>query len=209
METSFRSPVKIVLRLQDSLDEDLEVDAAFAKSPDVVRDALLEAVRHVELRRTDITLLRIENAFQSVLKTTWQEPKHLRPVLEACRQGKVRNRTERLFFEHGKEYGVVALSVATRQDDHKLFRDIDPLLDDELIKLVENVKRIPKRAVIVEFIEEFLKSPGMLFSLSTLVVLLLMLVIEVVVSNPPPQLPRPRTRKKGTYQSSAARPIHR
>lgn len=88
----------------------------------------------------------------------------MRLVLEACRQGKVKNQTERLFFEHGEEYRVVALSIATKQNDHRLFREIDPLLDEALIKLVKNVKRIPKKATIVKFIEYFANSPSMLFS---------------------------------------------
>jgi len=155
------------------------VAAAFAKRPQVVRDALLEAIRHVQLRTTDINLLRIESAFHSTLKKPWKEPKNLRPVLEACRQRKLKSKTESLFFEHGEESGVVALCVATNQDDHKLFREIDPLPDDELIKLVRNVQTIPKRAALVEFVEEFVQSP------------------KGIVSDPPPRLPRPRTRRKG------------
>jgi hypothetical protein len=84
-------------------------------------------------------------------------------VLEACRQGKLKKKTEGLFYEYGGEYGVVALSVATRPDA-RLFREIDPLPAEELIKLVQNVIRIPQKATIVEFIEEFVQSPSMLFS---------------------------------------------
>jgi hypothetical protein len=63
-----QSPAKIILRLQEWPDEDLDVAEAFAKRPDEVRDALLQAIRQVELPRTDITLLGIENVFHSTLK---------------------------------------------------------------------------------------------------------------------------------------------
>jgi hypothetical protein len=162
-----RTPFKVFLRVQESPDEDLSVDAAFAKQPDAVRDALLEAIRLVPLRSTDITLLRIENTFLSALKRPWKEPHGLRLVLESCRQGKIENRTERLFLKHGKEYGIVVLGVGTKQDDHRLFRDIDPLPEEDLIRLIENVQRFPKKASITAFLEEFAQSPlGMSFSLN-------------------------------------------
>ncbi|PVH75967.1 hypothetical protein DL98DRAFT_574728 [Cadophora sp. DSE1049] len=183
MEMQSSSPARVVFRFENSPDEDLEVAAAFAQRPDAVRDALLEALRHVQLRSIDITLLRIEDVFRSTLKEKWREPRILRPVLEACRQGKLNSRTESLFFEYGKEYGVVALSVATREDGYKLFREIDALSDDELVKLVNAVETIPKRPAILEFIQEFVQSP------------------ESVVSDPPPHLPRPRTRRAGTTAS--------
>lgn len=163
MEFQSQPPAKIVLRLQESPGEYLEVTAAFAKQPDIVREALLEAIRHVQLHSSDITLLQIEAVFRSTLQNTWKEPKVLRPVLEACRQGKLKSRTESLFFEHGEEYGVVALCAATKHDDHRLFREIDALRDEELIRLIKNVNKIPKKASIVEFIEEFGRTPSRSF----------------------------------------------
>jgi hypothetical protein len=161
-------PFKVFLRAQES-PEDLNVDAALAKHPDAVRYALLEAIRLVPLQSTDITLLRIENTLLSALKRPWKEPHGLRLILESCRQGKIEHRTERLFLKHGKEYGIVVLSVGTKQDDHRLFRDIDPLPDDELIRLVENVQRFPKKASIVAFLDEFAQTPpGMTFPLNGL-----------------------------------------
>ncbi len=63
---------------------------------------------------------------------------------------------------------------------------IDPLpKDDELIKRAKNVQTIPKRA---EFLEDFIQSPRVLFSPSTLTVVLLMYVKEGVVSDPSPRL---------------------
>lgn len=156
-----QSPVEIVLRLQESPNEDLDVASAFAKHPDVVRQALLEAVRHVKLRSIEITLLQIENAFRSAVDQPWAEPKILRPVLEACRQGKVKSRPEKLFFEHGKEYGVVLLCLATKSDGHRLFREIDRLKDEELIRLIKHVNNIPKKALILGVVAEFVGTSRM------------------------------------------------
>ena len=194
METRIQSPVQIVMRLQQSPNDDLDVAAAFAKQPDVVREALLDAIRIVQLPAIDIALLRIEDAFRSALKQPWKEPKLLRPVLEACRQGKVKSRTEKLFYQHGEGYGVVALCLATKSDGHRLFRDIDSLEDEELIKLIDNVQKIKKKAAIVEYIEEFMQAPSTnFFSIGSLLIGL----PESVVSDPAPQFTRPRSRKKG------------
>lgn len=59
-------PIKIVLRLRRSPNEDLDVAEAFAKQPDVVREGLLEAISLVPLQPVDITLLRILEAFLNV-----------------------------------------------------------------------------------------------------------------------------------------------
>jgi hypothetical protein len=120
----------------------------------------------------DITLLRIQNEFLSALEKPWKEPHGLQRVLESCRQGKIKNRTECLFLEHGKEYGTVVLGIGTKDDDHRLFRDIDPLPDKELIRLIENIERFPKKASIVAFLDEFAQTPlGMTLPSTTLLVL--------------------------------------
>jgi hypothetical protein len=117
----------------------------------------------------DITLLRIQNEFLSALEKPWKEPHCLQRVLESCRQGKIKNRTECLFLEHGKEYGIVVLGIGTKDDDHRLFRDIDPLPDKELIRLIENIKRFLKKASIVVFLDEFAQTPlGMTLPLNGL-----------------------------------------
>ena len=183
-----------VLRLQDHPMKIWTWLQRLRRLPDFVREALLEAIRHVQLQSTDITLLWIENVFQSTLKKPWKEPKILRPVLEACRQGKLKGRTECLFYEHGKEYAIVALCAATKADGHRLFREIDLLGDEELIRLIGNIKKIPKKATIIEFIEDFVLKPGRCLPPAAL---LLTELTESIVSNPPPQMARPRTRKKG------------
>lgn len=149
--------------MQKTADEDLSVNAAFAKQPEVVRDALLQAICQVPLRRVDITLLQIQNEFLSALEKPWKEPRGLQLVLESCRQGKIKHRTECLFLEHGKEYGIVVLGIGTKDDDHRLFRDIDPLPDEDLLRLIKNVQAFPVKASIVEYLEAFARSPvGML-----------------------------------------------
>ena len=191
------TPSAGIVLIQNSPNQYLEVATAFAQRPDVVRDALLEALRHVQLRSIDITLLRIEYVFRSTLEKPWKESKTFRPVLEACRQGKLKSRTEQFFYNYGKEFGVVALGVATREDDHKLFRDIDLLSDDELVKLVNAVQLLPKRSAILGFIEDFVDSPGASHSNSTFVAFVLINIIENGVADPPPCFPRPRTRRTG------------
>lgn len=166
MTSQHPAPVQVILRLPKSPDEDLSVDAAFAQHPQAVRDALVEAILHVSLRSADIALLRIGNAFQSALKRPWKEPYGLRLVLESCRQGKIENRTERLFLKHGGEYSIVVLGIGTKEEDHRLFRDIDALSDDDLTRLIRYVQNLPKKASIVGFLEEIAQSPlGMRFSL--------------------------------------------
>lgn len=133
--------------------------SALAIQPDAVRDALLDAIRHTEPSSTDISLLHIEEEFRSALALRWREPTNLRLVLESCRQSKIENRTERLFFEYGGDWGIVLLGLGTKQNRHRLFREIDLLPDDALIKLVKNVTSLPKTFSADEFLKEFAKSP--------------------------------------------------
>ena len=56
-----RMPVEVYLRLQETPDQYLNVETAFAKQPEGVYDALLEAICLVPLRSTHITLLGILN----------------------------------------------------------------------------------------------------------------------------------------------------
>lgn len=134
--------------------------SALAIQPDAVRNALLDAIRS----STDISLLHIEEEFRSALALRWREPTNLRLVLESCRQSKIENRTERLFFNYGGYWGIVLLGLATKQNRHRLFREIDSLPDDALIKLVQNVKNLPKTLSANEYLKEFAKSQeGMVF----------------------------------------------
>lgn len=113
---------------------------AFAKQSDPVRSALLEALCRIPLCTTDIAILRIRHALLSALK----EPCGL---LESCHQGKIKHRTERLFLKYGKEYAIVVLGFGTKDDDHRLFRDIDPLPDGDLINLIQSIERLPTESL--------------------------------------------------------------
>lgn len=144
---------------QEQLDEDLDVIAAFAKNPNAVRDALCEAICHVALPPSEFKLLSIASSFRSALQKPWEGYKPLRGVLEACRQKKYGRPTERLFHEHSQEAGVVALGLVAKHQN-KLIDEIDALSEAESIKLAKLVKRIPKKAVIHEFIDGFLSSKG-------------------------------------------------
>ena len=156
-------PISVFLRFYGSPAEDLDVATALTRQADAVREVLLNAIRLVPLSDTDITLLWIESQFQSALKSRWREPHNLRLVLASCHQGKIVNRTERLFFQHGKDWGIVLLGLGTRANGHRLFREIDTLSDEALIKLVENVTRFSKTIAINTFLEEIGKSvPGVL-----------------------------------------------
>ena len=63
----------------------------------------------------------------------------------------------------------MVLGIRTKDDDHRLFRDIDPLPDKELIRLIENIKRFLKKASIVVFLDEFAQTPlGMTLPLTDL-----------------------------------------
>ena len=151
--------VKVLLCFQSSPHQYLDVASALVIQPDAVRDALLDAIRHTEPSSTDISLLHIEKEFRSALALRWREPTNLRLVLESCHQLKIENRTERLFFEHGGDWGIVLLGLGTKKNRHSLFREIDSLPDDALIKLVKNVTSLPKTLSANEFLEEFAKSP--------------------------------------------------
>ena len=82
----------------------------------------------------------------------------LRLALESCRQGKFTHRIERLFLEYGGEYVIAVLYIAMR-GDHKLFCDIDPLPDRELINLIKHIKRLLQKASIIEYLDAFAELP--------------------------------------------------
>jgi len=163
---------------------DQDVAAAYKSRPDDVRDQLLQAIRHVELRQSDILLLQIESKFRSALKAPWKESKNLKIILEACRQGKIDSHTEGLFYQHGKTYAVIALAIASKPDP-RIFYDIESLAYEDKVKLVCNITTNPQRATITEFIEDFDNAP------------------RTFVSDNPPLLPRPRSRKKGPEEESS------
>ena len=154
MRMEVRSRVRLNFRLQERPDEVLDLATAFSKQPDEVRAALLDAIRQVELRSIDIELLRIENIFRLKLITQdsrqdsayWRAPTLLRPVLEACRQGKIKARTERFFYEYAQEEGIIKLAIATNGENNTLHRDLDALSDEDLIRLVQSVKKIVPRS---------------------------------------------------------------
>jgi len=54
----------------------------------------------------------------------------------------------------------VALCLAAKPNGHTLLREIDALQDEDIIKLVNNVKKISKRSAIADFIEEFKGTPS-------------------------------------------------
>ncbi|KAI9745912.1 MAG: hypothetical protein M1818_000593 [Claussenomyces sp. TS43310] len=176
-----QSPVEIIVRLPEGPNEGLDLATAFKRQPDKVRDALLEAIRQIGLRSADVELLKIHVAFESAQKNRFSEPRDLRPVLEACREGKLKDSTEGLFYEYREEYGIVALSTASRIDN-RLLRDIDQLPVEDRIKLIHDI-RIPEKAAISDFVDDFKKTE------------------KSFVSDPPPQFKRPRMRKKGQPSS--------
>lgn len=169
---SLQPPVQIILRFQGN-EEDLDVLGAFAKHPDVVCDAILDAVRLIKPRKNDITLLAIESDFWDSLeglKEPWGQPRVLQLVLDACRQGCLGGTTECDFYEQGGVADVVALAVATARQKSSLLRRIDALPKKELTRLIRHVNKMPKGAVVAKHEETFITSkPG-------------------PVSNPPPRL---------------------
>jgi hypothetical protein len=143
MRMEVHSPVRLTFRLQKRPDEVLDLATAFSKQPDEVRAALLDAIRQVELRSIDIELLRIENMFRLKLITQdWRAPNSLWAVLEACSHGKFNARSARFFYESDQEEGIIKLAIATNGEDNTLHRDLDALSDEDLIRLVQSVKKI-------------------------------------------------------------------
>ncbi|KFY67301.1 hypothetical protein V497_00414 [Pseudogymnoascus sp. VKM F-4516 (FW-969)] len=169
-------------RFQGS-EENLDVAGAFAKQPDEVRVAILDAVRLIQPPETDINLLKIESNFWYSLKemnNKWVEPKVLQSVFDACRQGHLKDKTEGRFHEVGGAAAVIALAVATTGRRMTLLRFIDALPKEELAELIDHVNKMPKGDSIAELAAKYNESE------------------RERVSNPTPQLMRPRsTRKNG------------
>jgi hypothetical protein len=169
-------PIEHFITWHESPDKDLDVSIASAKHPVLVRDALLKALRLVPLRPIDLTLLRIEHELQTSLNLPWQVPAKLSAVLNSCRQGTVLSRTERLLFEHRGDFAIVVLGVATRRDTGRktkydsrwLFREIDPLSEEDMTTLTKNIQGFPKKPVVLAalaVLSGFTRSPsGILFS---------------------------------------------
>jgi hypothetical protein len=173
---SSQRPVQIIIRIQ-GIEEDLDIAEAFAERPKDVRDAILDAVRLIKPPKNDMNLLAIESSFWyrlENLEEKWGEPKILRSVFDACRQGSLQDTTEGRFYDIGGAAGVIALAVATIRHKNTLHRLIDALPIEELNQLIYHVNKIPKGAVIHELAARYMRlAPG-------------------PVSNPPPQLARPR-----------------
>ncbi|KAL5344391.1 hypothetical protein ACLOAV_010651 [Pseudogymnoascus australis] len=193
-----QSPPKLILRFRDSSSNDFDVTEAFSTHPSDVRDALLEAIREVELRQADISMLQIEYLFKISLPY-WKEVKGLRPVLEACHNGSVNGTIEALFYKHGGDFGVAALALVANKDP-KIFGQIDELEEKEQTKLIQNVVKNNRQTDrIACFIHNFNKSPSMLLfhhyphanALKGETIL-----------GPPPRLRRPRIRRKGLQSNS-------
>jgi hypothetical protein len=158
-------PARVFIRLQES-SEYLNVAAAYAQQPALVLDALLEAIHLVPPRALDYKLLQIEDDLRAALSSTWKVPIKLGAVLRSCQQGSIESRAERLFFEHGREFAIVVLGVATRLDNSRwtkhdgrgLFHQIDALSDAEIAKLVKYIKEFSKPSAVNAFLKEFAKS---------------------------------------------------
>jgi hypothetical protein len=177
---SSQPSVQITLRFQGS-EENLDVAGAFAKQPDEVRVAILDAVRLIQPPETDINLLKIESNFWYSLKemnNKWVEPKVLQSVFDACRQGHLKDKTEGRFHEVGGAAAVIALAVATTGRRMTLLRFIDALPKEELAELIDHVNKMPKGDSIAELAAKYNESE------------------RERVSNPTPQLMRPRSTRK-------------
>jgi hypothetical protein len=126
------------------------------------------------LRHVDIKLLWIEHELQTCLNSPWRVPAKLSAVLNSCRQETVLSRTERLLFKHGGDLAILVLGVATRRESryHRtiyegswLFREIDPLSDEDMATLAKNIQRFPKYPAVLAVIHDLARSPsGTLFS---------------------------------------------
>jgi len=149
--------VKLAFRFQNQGIADLDIVEAFEKNPTAVRDALCSAICQVALPHSDLKVLGLAREFQSILEKPWIGYKPLRGVLEACRQEKYGHATERRFYTHAQEEGVVALGLVAKYQN-KLLSEIDNLLEDESIKLAKLVKSMPKNDSIHELIKVFLSS---------------------------------------------------
>lgn len=177
---SSQPSVQITLRFQGS-EEDLDVAGAFAKRPDEVRVAILDAVRLIKPREKDINLLTVESNFRHSLEEEedkWVEPKVLRSVLDACRQGHLKDKTEGRFYELGGAAAVIALCVATNRRNLVLLRLIDALAKEELNGLIDHVNKLPKGDAIAALAAKYNRSK------------------LGCVSNPPPQFVRPRSQRR-------------
>jgi len=105
-----RHSAKILVRLNN---QDLDVPTAFSKSPEKVRGALLEAIRHVAIGELDISLLLLERAFKSALqRPTSVTAEEMMSALEIIRldDPKIISST---FYAYGGTYGIAIFVLAT------------------------------------------------------------------------------------------------
>jgi hypothetical protein len=114
-----RSPVKISVNWNG---QELNIPTAFAKNPKRIREELLEAIRHVELEECDINLLLMERIFKSALKRPSSvTAEHIMGVLESFRYDDP-NSIDSLFYERGRNYGILIFVLATSADSGLLAR---------------------------------------------------------------------------------------
>jgi hypothetical protein len=151
--------VRIVLRSQQWDVEDLDVATAFSKHPLEVRNVLLEAIRQVDLKESDIRLLLVERAFESALKTTMimsGEYKMSELILSCSWDDKP---TASLFYEYGKKYGLAMLLLGTTANA-KLWRKIQRLQRQNQILLVSRLTKNPPEPKIFKVMEDGTISEG-------------------------------------------------
>ena len=157
-------PLHVFIRLQESPNQFLDVAAASIKQPTFVRDALLKAIRLVQLRPIDLQLLQIEHELQNAFNSPWKKPTRLQHVLESCRRKSIKG-TESLFYEEGGDFAVAMLGIATRydvglttkHDGRRLLAEIDTLSNEEKTELIKNILWSTKKSV-KEDIDRILKS---------------------------------------------------
>lgn len=143
------SSVKLLCRSELWDDQDLDLNTAFKRRPDVVREALLEAFRQtgVAFSMRGIRMLWIEQTFRTALGGASKlRDRNMLSMIISCCSGDLGRIVGGIFYEYGLTYGLVLLAIAM-QETPGILQEIGRLSRKDQIHLVTVLTKDPPNHV--------------------------------------------------------------
>ncbi|KAF4627715.1 hypothetical protein G7Y89_g10439 [Cudoniella acicularis] len=127
--------------------DEVDLHSAFQRNPVRVRKLLLEAIRQVDVQESDLEVLLIEKTFESTLKAPPKiSSKEFISALRSYSTGDATEPIKSLFYEQGKTYGLLILTLV-RAANPGLQQRIERLGFDDQVLLLRRLLQIPPESI--------------------------------------------------------------